>query len=44
MPTANVVPPVRDYYRVEDNDGARFWLFRDGSLNTARWYLHGFCA
>jgi protein ImuB len=41
---ANIVPPVRDYYRVEDNDGGRFWLFRDGSLNTAKWYLHGFCA
>jgi protein ImuB len=41
---ANIVPPVRDYYRVEDNEGGRFWLFRDGSLNTAKWYLHGFCA
>ena len=41
---ANIVPPVRDYYRVEDNDGGRFWLFRDGSLNSAKWYLHGFCA
>ena len=41
---ANIVPPVRDYYRVEDDDGGRFWLFRDGSLNTAKWYLHGFCA
>jgi protein ImuB len=40
---ANIIPPVRDYYRVEDNDGARFWLFRDGMLNTAKWYLHGFC-
>ena len=26
---------MRDYYRVEDNDGGRFWLFRDGPLNTA---------
>lgn len=42
---ANTLPPVRDYYRVEDNDGARFWLFRDGPLNNAvHWYLHGFCA
>ena len=41
---ANIVPPVRDYYRVEDDDGGRFWLFRDGSLNTAKWYLHGLCA
>jgi len=50
-PPANAVPPVRDYYRVEDDDGGRFWLFRDGpyklSANgqpTARWFLHGFCA
>ncbi len=41
---ANILPPVRDYYRVEDNDGARFWLFRDGTVNTVKWYLHGFCA
>ena len=41
---ANIIPPVRDYYRVEDNDGGRFWLFRDGPLNAAKWYLHGFCA
>ena len=41
---ANILPPVRDYYRVEDDDGGRFWLFRDGSANTATWYLHGFCA
>jgi protein ImuB len=35
---------IRDYYRVEDSDGARFWIFRAG-LHTAdrmpRWYLHG---
>jgi protein ImuB len=41
---ANIVPPVRDYYRVEDDDGVRFWLFRDGPLNAAKWFLHGFCA
>ncbi|HTR86787.1 MAG TPA: DNA polymerase Y family protein [Reyranella sp.] len=44
MMPANIVPPVRDYYRVEDNDGGRFWLFRDGPLNGAKWFLHGFCA
>ncbi|MFO1085459.1 MAG: DNA polymerase Y family protein [Reyranellaceae bacterium] len=49
-PPANTVPLFRDYYRVEDNDGGRFWLFRDGPYTapangqpTARWYLHGFC-
>jgi protein ImuB len=50
-PPANIVPPYRDYYRVEDDDGGRFWLFRDGPYRmaangrqTARWFLHGFCA
>ncbi|PZQ59053.1 MAG: protein imuB [Phenylobacterium zucineum] len=35
---------VRDYYRVEDQDGARFWLFRAGLYgDTAppKWWLHG---
>ena len=29
----------RDYYRVETETGARFWLFRD--RQTGRWFLHG---
>ncbi len=38
---------VRDYYRVEDEDGRRFWLYRrgDGSdpvIGDRRWFLHGF--
>jgi protein ImuB len=35
---------VRDYYRVEDVSGARFWLFRAGLYEPgrpARWWLHG---
>jgi protein ImuB len=35
---------VRDYYRVEDSDGARFWIFRaglHGEDRMPRWYLHG---
>jgi protein ImuB len=28
---------TRDYYRVEDEQGARFWIFRTGE----RWFLHG---
>lgn len=35
---------VRDYYRVEDSAGARFWLFRTGrhaGAPAARWFLHG---
>ncbi|MBL8702559.1 MAG: DNA polymerase Y family protein [Alphaproteobacteria bacterium] len=39
---------TRDYYRVEDEDGRRFWLFRDGLWNgdatRPRWYLHGLFA
>ncbi len=37
----------RDYYRVEDTRGARFWLYRQGPYGpsgTARWYLHGLFA
>ena len=33
---------VRDYYRVEDERGARFWLFRDAPADQGgRWWLHG---
>ncbi|SMF61109.1 protein ImuB [Allosphingosinicella indica] len=37
---------VRDYFRVESEQGARFWLFRRGDGVTAAsgdlsWYLHG---
>jgi len=35
---------VRDYYRVEDEAGARFWIFRAGLYNAetpAKWWLHG---
>ena len=35
---------VRDYYRVEDQAGARFWVFREGLYapgQSARWFLHG---
>jgi protein ImuB len=35
---------VRDYYRVEDEEGRRFWLFRaglSGSGPAPRWYVHG---
>ncbi len=37
----------RDYYRVEDTEGRRYWLFRAGLYRDAgskgppRWYLHG---
>ncbi|MEN6543391.1 DNA polymerase Y family protein [Parvibaculum sp.] len=36
---------TRDYYRVEDREGRRFWLYRDGLYQRdeemPRWYLHG---
>jgi protein ImuB len=35
---------IRDYYRVEDSAGRRFWLFRAGLAdgeNPPRWFLHG---
>jgi protein ImuB len=38
---------VRDYFRVEDEEGRRFWLFRRGDgadpeTGDRRWFLHGF--
>jgi protein ImuB len=37
---------TRDYYRVEDETGRRFWLYREGLYQdgTPRWYLHGLFA
>lgn len=34
---------VRDYYRVEDQDGTRFWVYREGLENDgqANWFVHG---
>ena len=37
---------VRDYFRVEDDAGARFWLFRrgdgvDADTGDLSWYMHG---
>ena len=29
----------RDYFRVEDQHGRRFWIFRD--LRNGDWFLHG---
>jgi protein ImuB len=36
----------RDYYRVEDEEGHRYWLFRLGHYHdkTYQWFLHGFFA
>jgi len=33
---------TRDYYTVEDEDGRRFWLYRDGPYGSdVRWFVHG---
>jgi protein ImuB len=36
--------PPRDYYRVEDESGARYWLFRLGLYGNRKpqWFLHGY--
>jgi len=40
--------PTRDYYLVEDADGRRFWLYREGlygrETSAARWFVHGLFA
>ncbi|MCP4328147.1 MAG: DNA polymerase Y family protein [Alphaproteobacteria bacterium] len=36
--------PTRDYYRVEDRDGRRLWLYRAGLYRPdtpPQWFLHG---
>ncbi|RVD56672.1 DNA polymerase Y family protein [Mesorhizobium sp. M2D.F.Ca.ET.185.01.1.1] len=39
--------PTRDYYRIEDSEGRRYWLYRQGLYGSAaqaappRWYMHG---
>ncbi|RIA43729.1 protein ImuB [Hephaestia caeni] len=38
---------TRDYYRVEDTSGRRFWVFRNGlyrEKDDPRWYMHGLFA
>ena len=37
-------PETRDYYRIEDATGRRFWVFREGFYGDdrrPRWYVHG---
>lgn len=40
--------PTRDYYRIEDAEGRRFWVFRQGlygrGTDAPRWFLHGLFA
>ena len=40
---------LRDYYRIEDHTGRRFWLYRegvqeDGRGGDPRWFIHGIFA
>ena len=40
---------LRDYYRIEDEAGRRYWIYRLGIIGDGRggppdWYLHGLCA
>lgn len=40
---------LRDYYRIEDEKGRRYWIYRQGLVGDGRggppdWYLHGFFA
>jgi protein ImuB len=35
---------VRDYYRLEDQEGRRYWVFREGRYGhdlQPRWFIHG---
>lgn len=40
--------PTRDYFRVEDEAGLRFWVYRDGLYGSEtaspRWFVHGLFA
>lgn len=38
------LPRVRDYYRLEDREGRRYWVFREGRYGLdedPRWFIHG---
>lgn len=40
---------LRDYYRIEDGEGRRYWIYRNGIAGDGRgsapeWFLQGLCA
>lgn len=40
---------LRDYYRIEDDQGRRYWMFREGVIGDGRggpprWFMHGLFA
>lgn len=41
----NAIGPTRDYFRVENEEGCRFWLYRAGLYESETqnpvWYVHG---
>ncbi|MEL7015031.1 MAG: DNA polymerase Y family protein [Pseudomonadota bacterium] len=42
-------PRTRDYYRIEDDQGRRYWIYRDGLYDdnrggTPTWFMHGLFA
>ena len=47
LPVFDPEAGTRNYYVVEDEEGARFWIFRQGMHwkdAPAPWYLHGLFA
>jgi protein ImuB len=44
-PEVDPAAATRDYFAIEDTEGGRFWLFREGfylaGVAMPRWYLHG---
>ncbi|MET3824716.1 protein ImuB [Sphingomonas sp. PvP055] len=47
-PPQEAAPSVREYFRVQDRRGRRFWIFRhaaaEGEARDGHWYLHGLFA
>ena len=47
QPPGEEEAPTRDYYRIEDSEGRRYWLYRQGLYGGAsqaappRWFMHG---
>ena len=52
MAAQNLAAATRDYFRIEDQEGRRFWLYRDGLYGgeadhgavRPSWYVHGLFA
>jgi protein ImuB len=42
------IKPTRDYYLIEDDEGRRLWIYREGlygrETTAARWFVHGLFA